>query len=682
MLRSLLIPVLLVLFAALLPLRAQVRVLDAAQYHLGTEGFPEWQEFVGKKPHGRMLEVRFEAQANATEQTLLLRQRDVKQGWQVQLNGRRLGSLVTQETSLVHALAVPPGALRDGTNTLAILPPTAVDDIVVEDFRLVSSPLKATLAQATLAVRVTDSGAKSPLPCRLTIVDASGALAALQAGTTNQSELAARPGVIYTREGSASAGLLPGKYTIFASRGFECSVATQAVTLVAGQTLSVALTIRRAVPTHGWISADTHIHTLTKSKHGDATEDERMLTIAGEGIELAVATDHNVHADYAEAAQRTGMNTRFTAVIGNEVTTKAGHFNAFPILPGSTVADFSATNWNELLPGIRATPGVQVITLNHPRDLHSGFVPLGPANFNPVSGAALRGQTFSFDGLEVITSAAMQSDIMLLFRDWFALLNHGHRITALGSSDTHDVSRFILGQGRTYVKCADTNPAAINVDEACRNLRAGRALVSFGLLTDLVVNDRFGVGDLATRGQRGGTAVVTVLGPEWVPADKVELFADGLVIAEQKLAPARGVTKARVAFKLPRFKHDVHLVAIASGPGVTAPFWETPRPYQPSSKVFTPRVLGATNPVWLDADGDGKFTAARGYAEQLVQRHGMDAGKLFPALAHYDEAVAAQAASLCHAAGKDLRGVEYQRALRDAARAVQHGWVNYAGTIR
>ena len=152
-------------------------------------------------------------------------------------------------------------------------------------------------------------------------------------------------------------------------------------------------------------------------------------------------------------------------------------------------------------------------------------------------------------------------------------------------------------------------------------------------------------------------------------------------IAEQRLAPVRGVTKARVAFRLPRFRHDVHLVAIASGPGVTAPFWETPRPYQPSSKVFTPRVLGATNPVWLDADGDGKFTPARAYAEQLVKRHGTAAAKLFPALADYDEAVAAQAASLCHAAGKDLRSAEYQRALRDATRAVQHGWVSYAATV-
>ncbi|MFA6544649.1 MAG: CehA/McbA family metallohydrolase [Limisphaerales bacterium] len=679
--RGFLLMVSLVLLLAALPVRAQLRVLDAARYHLGTEGFPEWQEFAGQKPHGRRLELHFEAQRNEAEQTLLIRQRDVKQSWQVQLNGRRLGNLVTQETSLVHALAVPSGALRDGTNTLAILPPTAVDDVVVGDFRLAPTPLKETLAQATLTVRVSDSDTKMGLPCRLTIVDAEGSLAALLPGTTNQTELAARPGVLYTRDGTASAGLLPGAYKIFASRGFEFSVATQAVTLVAGRTQSIALNIRRAVPTHGWVAADTHIHTLTKSRHGDATEEERMLTIAGEGIELAVATDHNVHADYTEAAQRTRLSDRFTSVIGNEVTTKAGHFNAFPIQPGSAIADFSVTNWATLLPGIRATPGVQVVTLNHPRDLHSGFVPLGPANFNAVSGAALRGQEFSFDGLEVITSAAMQSDIMLLFRDWFALLNHGHRLTALGSSDTHDVSRFILGQGRTYVRCADTSPTAINVDAACRSLREGRALVSFGLLTDLVVNERFGVGDLALRGQRGVTAVVTVLGPTWVQADQVELFANGVRVAGQKIAPVRGVTKLRLAFKLPRFKHDYHLVAIASGPGVTAPFWETPRPYQPSSKTFTPRVLGATNPVWVDADGDGKFTPARAYAEELVKRHGTDAARLFPALAGYDAAVAAQAASLCHAAGKNLRSVEFAHAMREAPPAVQRGWVSFAGTV-
>lgn len=659
---------------------AEPRVLEAKRHHLGTEGFPEWQEFVGQKPHGRRLEIPFEAQRNAAEQTLLLRQRDVKQGWLVQLNGRRLGSLVTQETPLVHALPVPPGALRDGSNNLAILPPTAVDDIMVGDVRLAATPLAQTLTQATLRLHVTDAESLADTPCRVTIVDAEGALAALRPAPTNQAGLAARPGVLYLRGGPASVGLLPGAYTIFASRGFEFSVATQAVMLAVGQTQTVALTIRRVVPTPGWVAADTHLHTFTQSRHGDATEDERMLTIAGEGIELAVATDHNLHADYTEATQRTGLTNRFTPVPGNEVTTKAGHFNAFPITPGSPPPDFTETNWPALLAGIRATPGVQVITLNHPRDLHSGFVPLGPANFNPVSGAALRGQTFAFDGLEVVTSAAMQSDIMLLFRDWFALLNHGHRLTALGSSDTHDVSRFILGQARTYVQCADTHPAAIDVTAACRSLREGRALVSFGLLANLTVNDRFGVGDLALRGQHGVTAVVTVLGPPWVQADRVELFANGVRVAEQPLATGPGAVLARVVFKLPRLRHDAHLVAIASGPGVTAPFWETPRPYQPSSRVFTPRVLGATNPVWVDADGDGQFTSARRYAELLVARHGTRPARIFPALAGHDEAVAAQAASLCHAAGEDLRSVESVRALRTATRAAQRGWVSYAGT--
>ncbi|NBR84562.1 MAG: hypothetical protein EB141_04140 [Verrucomicrobia bacterium] len=663
--------------------RAQVRVLDAARYHLGTEGFPEWEEFAGKKPHGRKLEIIFAASRNDTEQTLLLRQRDVKQTWQVQLNGRRLGSLVAQETSLVHALAVPPGALRDGTNTLAVLPPTAVDDIVVGDFRLVPTPLRATLGGAFLQLSVSDAAREDapPIPCRITIVDEFGELAALLPNTTNETQTAVRPGVVYTANGLARIGLLPGTYTVFASRGFEYSVATQSVTVVANETKALALAICRAVPTTGWVAADTHIHTFTHSRHGDATEDERILTIAGEGIELAVATDHNHHADYGDAMARTLTSAHFTSVIGNEVTTKAGHFNAFPIRPGSDVVDANVTNWNALLPAIRATPGVQVITLNHPRDLHSGFVPLGPANFNAVSGTALRGQEFAFDGLEVITSAAMQSDIMLLFRDWFALLNHGHRITALGSSDSHDVSRFILGQGRTYVKCADTNVAALDVAEACRSLREGRALVSFGLLADLVVDGRFGVGELATHVHRGATAVVTVLGPAWVQADRVELIANGIKVAEQRIAPNAGVIKARVPFKLPRFKHDVHLVAIASGPGVTAPFGETPRPYQPTSKRFTPRVLGATNPVWVDADGDGKFTSARAYAEQLVKRHGTDATKLFPALADYDESVAVQAMSLCHAAGKDLRSLEFKKAMRTATSAVQHALVNYAGTV-
>jgi len=53
-------------------------------------------------------------------------------------------------------------------------------------------------------------------------------------------------------------------------------------------------------------------------------------------------------------------------------------------------------------------------------------------------------------------------------------LNHGYRITAVGSSDGHDVSRYIVGQGRTYIVCPDEDPAHIDVAAACSNLLAGR----------------------------------------------------------------------------------------------------------------------------------------------------------------------------------------------------------------
>src|SRR6185436_18337259 len=93
--------------------------LDATRYYLGTSGFPEWQEFAGKIPHGRRLDLRFQSHANTSEQSLFIRQRDVKQRWQVQLNGRRIGDLVTVETELVNGWAVPPGVLKEGENTLS-----------------------------------------------------------------------------------------------------------------------------------------------------------------------------------------------------------------------------------------------------------------------------------------------------------------------------------------------------------------------------------------------------------------------------------------------------------------------------------------------------------------------------------------------------------------------------------
>ena len=170
-----------------------------------------------------------------------------------------------------------------------------------------------------------------PVPCRLTILSARGALATTGAMSTDR--LAARPGVIYTADRTARFGLSAGDYTIHAGRGFEYGVATVRVSLKPGEAVRKELTIRREVPTPGYVACDTHIHTLTHSGHGDATDLERAITLAGEGIELPIATEHNKQVDYRAAALKAGVRPYFTPVVGNEVTTAVGHFNVFPCRP-------------------------------------------------------------------------------------------------------------------------------------------------------------------------------------------------------------------------------------------------------------------------------------------------------------------------------------------------------------
>jgi len=477
-------------------------------------------------------------------------------------------------------------------------------------------------------------------------------------------------------------GLPAGYYTLYASRGFEYGVRTQHFTLPPGRTYPLPMRIRREVPTPGMVSCDTHVHTFTYSHHGDATVEERMLTLAGEGIELPIATDHDILTDYSEPARRMGVEDYFTPVIGDEVTTPAGHFNIFPVQPGSRVPDHRITDWPRLMEELRATPGVRVVVLNHPRNIHSNFQPFAEKNFNPVTGENRRGFEFSFDAVEVVNSSALQSDLMLTFRDWFALLNYGYRVTAVGSSDCHDVSRYIVGQGRSYVMCGDSIAGKINVEEACRGFLKGRVLVSLGLLTQMTVEDKFQVGDLATALGELMRVTVTVLGPSWTSADRVELYANGVKIREQQIeAPVSPVEKTRVVWIVPKPAYDAYLVAIASGPPVNGPYWPIPKPYQPNSRVWQPRVIGATNPIWVDGDGDGKFTPPRAYAKEIVKRAGSEPKKLIAELAKYDEAVATQVASLCQTAGRDVRSTEFEEALETALQHVRRGFAAYAATL-
>jgi hypothetical protein len=665
------------------PAPAKTTVLDARLHHLRAGDEREWGDFP-EKAEGPRLALRFASERNAGEWALRLRQQDVKQTWRVLLNDKELARLPPDENDMVVYFAVPAGALRAGENSLVIEPAGRTpDDVRVGEAALDDRPVAAVLSEATAEVTVLEAGRPgkpAPVPCRLTVLDDRGAL--MTVGAPSGEGLAVRPGVIYTTGGKARFGLPAGDYTIYAGRGFAYGIDSVRVSLRAGDTARKTLTIRREVPTEGWASCDTHVHTLTYSGHGDSTADERVVTIAGEGVELPVAAEHNRQIDYRAAAVKQGVGDYFTLIVGNEVTTDVGHFNVFPAPADGPVPDFRAKDWKSLFASIDENTRAKVIVLNHPRDKHAGFRPFGPERHVALAGEDLDGWDLRASAIEVVNSGAQQSDVMRPFHDWFGLLNRGLPVAPIGASDSHDVSRYIVGQGRTYVRCANDRPGRIDVDEAARSLAGGRVLVSCGLLADIVVNGKYGPGDLAPAAGEVKVAV-RVLGPGWATADRVELYANGYKVREERIRDGkRPGVKWQGEWALPRFRHDTFLVAVASGPGVTDLYWPIAKPYQPTLPVVARRVIGATGAVWLDADGDGRRTSARGYAERLLREAAGEWPKLVKALADYDEAVAVQAAALLRARGVSPRDAEVREAARKAGAQVARGFEAYAEAWR
>ena len=642
----------------------QQLVLDKSLHHLRNGQPREWSEFPLDAKE-KELSIQFAASTNKSEQTLSLRQYDVKQDWRVLLNGNDLGSLVTDEKDMMVYLTIPTGILREGTNELLInCKESAPDDIRVGEIKIDSRPLAKVLSEGAIEIQVMEGNTNRLIPSRVTITNKDGVL---QTVTSDANEtLAIRQGFVYSSTGTVVLKLPAGSYKIYAGRGFEYGIDSAEVTVKPGDHLKKTFRIAREVSTEGWISSDTHIHTFTHSRHGDATTAERAITLAGEGIEMPVLTDHNIHVDLTPAAKATGVRNYFTPVVGDELTTKFGHFNIFKTAADAPVIDHNVKDWNDVTLKINDTDQTKVVILNHARDVHHNFRPFGPGRHLSYAGVSSDDWPFPANAMEVINSGSQQSNFMNLYHDWFGMLNHGVFLTPAGSSDSHDVSRYIVGQGRTYIQSDNADPGSIDVDAAIVNFRDGKVMVSLGLMTKIIVNDRYGPGELVPFSNRN-TVTVEVHGPAWVRADRVSLFVNGKKIKEAKIrGSAAGGLKWKETWDIPLPKHDIYLVAIAEGPGYGMPYWPIAKPYQPASTEWIPRLIGSTGAVWIDADKNKKRDAAYDYAKVIMHSSGNNIIKIIDSLKEYDEAVAAQVAALLWKENVDLSSQEVKGALKRA----------------
>ncbi|MBA4146492.1 MAG: PHP domain-containing protein [Verrucomicrobia bacterium] len=610
-------------------------VVESDYHHLGREKLEQpWPE-VPAKPKAEKLKVRFDSKPNDTEWVLAIRQRDVSERCLLLLNGKEIAALKHNQDPDLFFYAVPPGALVKGENILAINPTKPRDNMVVGPIHLYERTLRDLRQLQPVKLTITDADTGKPVPARVTITNLKGDLVEIFDGASDYT--AVRLGTICTLGTEAGFDLPEGDYLFCATRGMEWSRGELKVSISKKAPTKVALKIRREVDTTGFIAADTHIHTLTHSGHGDASVAERVVTLASEGVELAIATDHNHNTDYHPHQKKLSEEKFFTAVTGNEISSAIGHINAFPLDPKDSVPSHKLEDWVQLVDGIRAK-GAKVVILNHPRgNVFSRYV-YTPFGLNRASGEFVKSSSFPFDAVE-LTNPGGAFDPIYLLRDWFALLNHGEKVTAVSASDSHTVADPV-GWWRSFVPSKTDDPAKIDVDDACNRFLAGETSISLGIFTDIRVNDTYKMGQTCSPKSGHANVRLRVASPSWVTPTRALVFINGQQVAE-KAVPANenGPTDLWLDFSVALPKHDAHLVGVIIGDGVDHPSVGV----KGKNTRFT---LAATNPVYLDIDGNGKYESPRETARQILSGAGNELSQKWKSIMAADDIIAIQMVSL------------------------------------
>jgi hypothetical protein len=312
--------------------------------------------------------------------------------------------------------------------------------------------------------------------------------------------------------------LPPGDYSISVSRGMEYALFEQPVLTIADaevQTLDVVL--EREVDTDGWIAVDTHLHS-EMSTDSSVPLDQRLLSVAGEGVEVAISTDHDFVTDYAPYVDRLGLGSFLATQLGAEVSsTVVGHINGWPLEAKLDEASAGSPPWYGQSPGqvaklIRDGHSDRIVQINHPRrgsdatfdDIEldrDTLTSLADPEELGLSGADLN--DFDFDAIEVANAKADES-FDESFGDWLAFLKSGQRKTATGSSDSHSTTAY-SGKSRTYVQVGTGQdvPGQIDLGDLNQALREGKAMVSQGAFVTILAED--GEGLLYGPGERSAS---------------------------------------------------------------------------------------------------------------------------------------------------------------------------------
>ncbi|MFW5967101.1 MAG: hypothetical protein ACOCV2_06260 [Persicimonas sp.] len=184
-------------------------------------------------------------------------------------------------------------------------------------------------------------------------------------------------------DGNARASVRPGTYDVYLSRGPEYDLEVyEDVEVAPGKTPRLQGSLERVVDTSGYLSGDFHLHARGSIDSGIDYND-RVKSVAAEGVEVAASSDHNYVSDYEPYIYRNELDEWLTSVVGLELTTfEFGHFNAFPLEYDVGSITKGSVPWQNLPPQkifdeLRDNGSLSaddtVIQINHPRDTILGY---------------------------------------------------------------------------------------------------------------------------------------------------------------------------------------------------------------------------------------------------------------------------------------------------------------------
>jgi hypothetical protein len=457
----------------------------------------------------------------------------------------------------------------------------------------------------------------SPTPIRLTFLrgDMSDPGTIFTNPNVDPNQLAVRRNVVYDIDGTGAITIPPGEWFVIASRGMEYDIATTHIGPSQDSHVQWNATLRRAIDTDGWAGGDFHLHTLTHSGHGDSNMPERMISIAGEGVEFAVATDHNHNTNYNPTMTKVGADPHFTAVTGNEISTHYGHFNAYPLDPDSDVIDwhaeapvmFAETRHNTNAWGV--TPVIQV---NHPRWGNIDY--FGARDLNAFAAESTHPDwSWDFDAIEVlnenagwgwydaeITDVPVRASRHSVVRDWINMVNAGHAVAPMGNSDSHAVEKNFAGIPRTYVQVDDTSPHAISPAQVAESVRRGAVVATTGPFITLEANGG-GIGDLVATENGTVNLMISVQAAPWIAVDRVRVLVDGDEVRMFNLEED-GYTPPLSIGPIPlQVSQDAWITVLADSTTPMTPVVRNrDRPILP---------FAITGPIRIDADENGVWTS-------------------------------------------------------------------------